>query len=670
MRTTLKRGIGQTAGLNGNGHSALPPLFGPITLYRQPEPPRRSIVGLLLRGFGWLVVAIAVVGAGIGGGYYLYIHRTLNALKATDKSTSNAQKVLKGNSNGIVDPSKPAIALIAGYDHRAGTGTSSFAGSNSDTLMLVRADPTNHTLSLLSFPRDLYVPIYCHAGAATTTDRINSAWGACGNNGPTATVLTMEHLTGLKVNYLITLDFHAFKQLVNRLHGVYMNVDRRYYNPLHTGYSAINLQPGYQKLDGGQALSYVRFRHLDSDIYRNGRQQLFIEALKARMRTQLSLSTLPLELPKLIGVLRHNLEYVKAGGGTVSLGELESYLGIAYHLPAGHLFRNQIPIKDFQNIVTPGGADVLQASPGAVSSAVQSFLHPDIRQSGAINRQFFGLPKKTGKKKQHKLPRSKITVLVLNAGTIPGEASNTSYLLGQRGYSTRTLPASRSANAPSVQRNTTVYYDPVQPDAKQAAQQLRPLFGSHTRIVQMTTLLAEYAKLAGNPLTVVAVGTSFSGKLVVHKPPKVAPKLPPQVSPGFSVAAHALRTVAGRAGVVPLMVPYRVAQGSTLSQLEGIRAFRPLAHQHEVSLQFVMPNGIQYWQIEETTWNSAPILANPTGQFFYHHQKFLLYTTGGSIQMVVLMTPRASYWVVNTILNQLSNSTMIAIAKSLKPLGR
>jgi LCP family protein required for cell wall assembly len=673
MRTTLKRGIGRAAGgLNGNGHSALPPLFGPITLYRQPERPRRSIVGLILRGFGWVILAAVVLGSGVAGGYYLYIHRTVGELKASNNSaTGKAQGALKGNRNGIVDPSKPAVALIAGYDHRAGTGTRSFAGSNSDTLMLVRADPKNHTLSLLSFPRDLYVPVYCHAGAASTTDRINSAWSLCGNNGPTATVLTMEHLTGLKINYLITLDFHAFKQLVNRLHGVYLNVDRRYYNPLHTGYSAINLQPGYQKLDGGQALSYVRFRHLDSDIYRTGRQQLFIEALKARMRTQLSLSSLPLELPRLIGVLKHNLEYVKAGGGTVSLGELESYLGIAYHLPPGHLFRNQIPIADLQNFVTPGGADVLQASPGAIPGAVHNFLHPDIRQSGAVNAQFFGVPKKkTAKKNQHKLPRSKITVLVLNAGTIPGEASNTSYLLGKRGYSPRSLPATRSANTPSTARGTTVYYDPVQPNAQQAAQQLRPLFGSHTRVAQMTTVIAEYAKLAGNPLTVVAVGTRFSGKLVVHHPPKVAPKLPPQVSPGFSVAAPALRSVAGRSGVVPLMVPYRIAQGSTLSQLGRVRSFRPLPHQHEVALQFVMPNGIQYWQVEETTWNSAPILANPTGEFFYHHEKFLVYTTGGAIQMVVLMRPKQSYWVVNTILNQLSNSTMIAIAESLKPLRR
>ena len=79
MRTTLKRGIGQAAGLNGNGHSAAPPLFGPMVRYRQPEPPRRSVIGLILRGFAWLVLAVLVIGAGVAGGTYLYLHGTLKA---------------------------------------------------------------------------------------------------------------------------------------------------------------------------------------------------------------------------------------------------------------------------------------------------------------------------------------------------------------------------------------------------------------------------------------------------------------------------------------------------------------------------------------------------------------------------------------------------------------
>ena len=55
-----------------------------------------------------------------------------------------------------------------------------------------------------------------------------------------------------------------------------MDVDRRYLNTHSgpTGYATINLQPGYQKLGGYQALDFVRFRHTDSDLYRNARQQL------------------------------------------------------------------------------------------------------------------------------------------------------------------------------------------------------------------------------------------------------------------------------------------------------------------------------------------------------------------------------------------------------------
>jgi hypothetical protein len=116
MRTTLKRGIGQAPGLNGNGHSGVPPLFGPIVRYRQPEPPRRSVTGLILRGFGWFVLAVAVVGAGAAGGAYLYTHETLNAVSAHTKPLINTEK--NGDLKTVPPPSKPAIALVAGYDVR------------------------------------------------------------------------------------------------------------------------------------------------------------------------------------------------------------------------------------------------------------------------------------------------------------------------------------------------------------------------------------------------------------------------------------------------------------------------------------------------------------------------------------------------------------------------
>ncbi|MGH3056308.1 MAG: LytR C-terminal domain-containing protein, partial [Gaiellaceae bacterium] len=344
---------------------------------------------------------------------------------------------------------------------------------------------------------------------------------------------------------------------------------------------------------------------------------------------------LPLEVPRLVGVLKHNIEIGKAGGGSVDYGELTKYLGLMYHLPPGHLFRNAIPLNAFHYFTTSAGADVESASPGAIATAVHSFLNPDVRDAQAVNGQFGGHKPAKKKPKQHKLPRSQVSTLVLNAGTVTGQAETTSYLLARRGYTTKTLPSGEAANAPKVRRDTTVYYDPVQPNAQQAAQQLRPLFGSHTRVEQMTTAIAAFAKQAGNPLTVVTVGTSFPGTLVVHHPPKVQPKTPAQVSNGAAMTAPALRRVYDRVHF-PLMVPHEIAQYAQLSTDEGVRAFKPLKNQHEVALTFVMPNGNEYWQIEESTWNSAPILQNPSFTLTHRGQKYDVYTTGGAVQMVAL----------------------------------
>ena len=71
-----------------------------------------------------------------------------------------------------------------------------------------------------------------------------------------------------------------------------MDVDRRYFNDHGgpTGYAKINLQPGYQRLNGTRALDFVRFRHTDSDLYRNARQQLFVRAFKDQIESAFSLT--------------------------------------------------------------------------------------------------------------------------------------------------------------------------------------------------------------------------------------------------------------------------------------------------------------------------------------------------------------------------------------------
>ena len=91
------------------------------------------------------MLALAVVASGAAGGLYLYTHETLASVAPKDKPTISAVKKLH-----VPVASKPAIALVAGYDHRGGTGSKSYAGSNSDTLMLLRADPIEpHALAAL-----------------------------------------------------------------------------------------------------------------------------------------------------------------------------------------------------------------------------------------------------------------------------------------------------------------------------------------------------------------------------------------------------------------------------------------------------------------------------------------------------------------------------------------
>jgi LCP family protein required for cell wall assembly len=654
MRTTLKRGIGRGASANGNGRAVYPPgVLTPMQLYRVP-PRERSTRRLVTRIALSLLAAIVMVVVGLAGGAYLYSHETLNAFEAKDPIVKRAAKKLLTPT--VPSASEPATALVIGYDKRAGADAAIGAGSRSDTIMLLRADPGDKTVSLLSFPRDLEVPIYCK-GTIVATDRINSAWSRCNAEG---TLATIEHLTGVHPNYLITVDFHGFKLLVNKLHGVYMNVDHRYLNT-HGGpggYATINLEPGYQKLDGEQALDFVRFRHTDSDLYRLARQQLFVTALRDRLGSSFSI----FDVPKIIGALKGNVTIAQGGGGSVPMTTALAYIQFAHGLSSGHFFRNAIDRNELS------GIDTLTAPQSAIDEAVRSFEHPDIQAPRQANRAALGL-----KPIQHKakLKPAQISTLVLNGTTVAGLAGNTSYKLAQLGYRTVELTGQQPANAPSQAYTVTnIYYDPLQADAKLAAKQLQPLIKGSI-VGPLPLSLGAYARSSGNPQTVIVLGQSFDGNLTLPETSTAPiPKhQPAQVfaSPGASL--EPIRAVARRLPFRP-MVPHVIENRSSLSQLEPVRVYTPTRNHKALVLTYVTGPGNVYWQVEETDWNTAPILAHPTVSRTMKGRHFDFYYAGSHLHMVVLRTPKATYWVVNTLLDELSNETMIAIARGLEPLGK
>lgn len=628
--------MGRSAALNGNGRPVLPP--GPlstVTVYRQPDPPRRSGLATVRRIMLWTFVAALMVAGSIGGGTYLWFHEQVAAVSAKTPDVRVAAQRLD-----VALPGQPAIALVVGYDHRANEAGATPA--RSDTIMLVRADPRTKSISLLSFPRDMRVEVRC-PGRATYVGKINEPYSLCGVKG---TVETVRALTGLPVNYLITVNFRGFRQVVDKLGGVWLDVDRRYLNTRGgpNGFATINLQPGYQKLDGYRALDFVRYRHTDSDLTRVARQQLFVRALKDRIRSDFSYT----RLPQVVNTITDNVEVGVGGGGDIEGKTVLSYALFAYGLPPGHFFQSKIEGLE-------GYAELTTATEN-ISRAVAEFSNPDVRSPEKATAVALGI-----KPKALAPPARDTTITVLNGNGVAGSASNGGYLLAQRGYTVVTGP---DANAPSYDFfRSKVYFDRRQAGAKLAAQKVANLIGS----ADMGWIPPAIESLSNGAMLVVVVGQTFHGNLAAAPIDKTPTKQAPNVIPGTSASLQYVRERAKKVPF-PLMVPTVLGRNSWIDREKPARLYRIDEQGKHKALRLTFrTGGGEYWGVEQTDWKDAPILAERNFVRRLSGRRYELHYAGPKLHMVVLRTPQATYWVVNTLLNTLSNETMLAIAKGLKP---
>lgn len=125
--------------------------------------------------------------------------------------------------------------------------------ARSDTMILFSLDKRDGSVSALSIPRDTQVRIPGRRG----TDRINAAHAI---GGPNLAVRTVEQLLGIDIAYYVRVDFEGFKAIVDTLGGVVLDVERRMYYEDNAQGLKIDLQKGLQRLNGEQALQYVRYR--------------------------------------------------------------------------------------------------------------------------------------------------------------------------------------------------------------------------------------------------------------------------------------------------------------------------------------------------------------------------------------------------------------------------
>jgi LCP family protein required for cell wall assembly len=640
MRTTLKRGLGRAAAPDGNGKPVFPPgAHSPVNVYRQPASGPRSRIALVGQIALWLGAASLVLLVGAAGGAYLYFHESVAAVAARTPEVRRAARQLD-----VPLPGHPAVALVIGYDHRIADGKG--APSRSDTLMLVRADPAIDSISLLSFPRDMRVEIRC-PGRIPYTDRINAAYANC---GPQGSLETVKALTGIPINYLITVNFRGFRQIVDRLGGAWVDVDRRYFNDRGgpAGYAKIDLRPGYQKLSGRKALDYVRYRHTDSDLYRVARQQQFVKAFKSQVQEHFG----PTSLPKVVDAITNNVEVAQGGGRDVEGRTVLSYALFAYGLPPGSVFQTKIEgLEGFAELTT---------AQENVQRAVDTFSHPDVESSEKATAVALG-----EKSKRSALTPRETTITVLNGNGVDGSATTAGYLLGQRRYQVLTPPNGLPANAPRFDYfRTKVYYDASSRRAREAATKVGNLFAS----AEVEPLPAEISQLANGALLTVVVGQTFHGSLAAAPIDQTPRRERPNVVPGANASRDLLRGLRRKVSF-PLLVPSVIERSSWVDQEMPARLYRVEGGHQAVRLVYRMGSN-EYWGIQMTDWDDAPALADKSLSRRIGGRTYDLYYDGPKLHMVVLRTPRARYWVVNTLLDRLSNETMIAIAKGLRPLGK
>jgi len=243
-----------------------------------PEDPPRLAWGMWKRFLAATATIVFLTAAGSSTAVLLEVDSAVDAFNRFGSGTLDVEGVLDD-----VDAGDPQTIMVLGSDRRYGDAKAGIK-PRADTIILVRLDPSKGATAILSIPRDLKVT-YRNPDGTQYVDKINAAYGI---GGPRATVRKVKEVMGgdFPIHHVVNINFGAFTRAVKRLGCFYVDVDRRYFNDnqpprqSETNYATIDLKPGYQKLCGQDALDFVRFRHLDTDIVRGARQQHFLSAAK------------------------------------------------------------------------------------------------------------------------------------------------------------------------------------------------------------------------------------------------------------------------------------------------------------------------------------------------------------------------------------------------------
>ncbi|MBM3460612.1 MAG: LytR family transcriptional regulator [Armatimonadetes bacterium] len=267
--------------------------------------------------------------------------------------------------------------------------------ARSDTIFVISVDREAHSLNVLSIPRDVRAEIPGHG-----FDKINAAFSMKEMGDLQLSRATVEHLLGVPMDHTIVIKEYAASRLVDAIGGVTVTIDKDMDYDDNWGNLHIHLKQGVRRLNGEQAVGFVRFRHdEEGDRGRIRRQQQFLDALMKELRKPQNLT--PNNVREMARAIKENIDT------TLSFGEI---LDIA------------ATYKNFnrKNMVAAkvDGADVDYDG--------ISFIEPDEHEKQRlVSRMLLGL------KVQE--PED-IKVEILNGSDIPGAAERLANIFRDRGY--------------------------------------------------------------------------------------------------------------------------------------------------------------------------------------------------------------------------------------------
>lgn len=270
-------------------------------------------------------------------------------------------------NDAILGSSDVLNILLIGSDTRSNLSDGIYG--NSDSMILLSVNKKTNRIKLVSFLRDLYVPI----DGFKNKSRINAAFSV---GGPELLISTIEKNFGVKIDKYACIDFAGFEKAIDCVGGVTVTLTEAEAKELtrNPGYFSVakgipqKVVAGTNKLNGCTALAYARIRHIDSDFKRTQRQRNVITSLMSSLKQSnpLTLFNISNEVFPLIQTDLTNDQIIQLGvvrGPALMSGEAEQLT-----IPAAGAY---------EDYVTPKKEQVLLPDLKKNRKLVQSFLYDD-----------------------------------------------------------------------------------------------------------------------------------------------------------------------------------------------------------------------------------------------------------------------------------------------------